>query len=275
MFAEHGDFEKWILQKNGGSLNQEAIEQVNAAILNATYNEHNRKVVLHVSGLEDDGSITNAVTLSNLADWEEFHRNLVSGYEESPQETIITGGCHCGAVRYRVTNPAYSWSGVCHCYSCRLVGGAPYLPWVSFPKESFEWIRGEPKHYYYIRWWEDSAIAWTERGFCDKCGTQLTHMNNDEPPEERKHVAVNIISLDHPNAFPPKGWTGGIGSRLEWVPLPDEAVPELISVLRNRDASRCNHQSALGSLKQIGTPEAMKAVEAYEKQSQATQSEGR
>ena len=84
------EFEQWVLQKNGGSLNQEAIERVNAAIMNATYNEYDRKVVLAVSGLEDDASITDAVTLSNLADWEEFHRNLVSGFEKSTQETWRT-----------------------------------------------------------------------------------------------------------------------------------------------------------------------------------------
>ena len=221
------EFEKWIFHKNNGNLNQVAIEKVNEAITGYTYSEENRKVALSILGLQDDGSIINAVTLNNLIDWDEFHRNLVSGFESSKEATIITGGCHCGEVRYRVTDPESSWTQVCHCYSCRLVGGGPYRAWIDFPSESFEWVYGEPQPYYYIRAYEETGIAWTERAFCRRCGTQLTHMNNDNPPEERgKYVTVNICTLDDPNAFPPQDWSGAIGSKLSWTSLPPEAVPE-------------------------------------------------
>ena len=107
--------EKWVLLKNNGSLNPEVIENLNATILNATYSESERKEVFAVSDLEDDGTITDAVTLGNFADWEEFHRSLVSGYEENTADTVTMGGCHCGAIRYRVINqPTHGESGFVH-----------------------------------------------------------------------------------------------------------------------------------------------------------------
>ncbi|MBI1928341.1 GFA family protein [Candidatus Poribacteria bacterium] len=269
------EFEKWVLQKNGGSLNPAAVERVNAAILAAPLREDDRKAVLFVVGLPDDSSIKDAVTLNNLVDWDEFHRNLVSGFEKNPEGTVITGGCHCGAVRYRVTNPKSWWSKVCHCYSCRLVGGAPYLPLIAFPGESFAWIYGEPKRYYYVRGFGETGVAWTERTSCGRCGTQLTHKNNDEPREEReKFVSVNIISLDDPNAFPPRDWSGAIGMKLSWVSIPPEAAAWLIRGLIREDYAYAHH-IFVATLKQIGTPEAMKAVEEYEKRSQAAQSDVR
>jgi hypothetical protein len=143
---------------------------------------------------------------------------------------------------------------------------------MTFPRESFAWIYGEPKrYYYYVRWFQETEVAWTERTFCERCGTQLTHRNNDYPPEDReKVVRVNIISLDDPNAFPPRNgdWLGGIDMKLSWVPLPRTAVPELIKDLRNEHATHC-HPSVVAALKQIGTSEALKAVEEYERQKQA------
>ena len=37
-------------------------------------------------------------------------------------ETIRTGGCQCGGVRYRLKGEPYK-SGLCHCTDCRQVTG--------------------------------------------------------------------------------------------------------------------------------------------------------
>lgn len=52
--------------------------------------------------------------------------------------------------------------------------------------------------------------------------------------------------------------------KLKWVSIPTTAVPELIKTLKDEDWAN-SHQGVVEALKQIGTPEAMKAVEEWEK----------
>ena len=57
-----------------------------------------------------------------------------------------TGGCLCGAVRYRATAaPLRAVS--CHCAMCRRASGAAFLTFVHFPKEAFAWTEGAPTRY--------------------------------------------------------------------------------------------------------------------------------
>jgi hypothetical protein len=76
-----------------------------------------------------------------------------------------TGGCLCGAIRYRATaDPIRAVN--CHCSMCRQESGAAFLTHVHFPIDTFTWTKGEPKRY------RSSPDA--ERGFCDRCGSSLT-----------------------------------------------------------------------------------------------------
>jgi len=70
------EFEKWILDKKGGSLDQGAVDTLNAAITGYNYDDETRTSILGASGIEDDGSILDAVNLINLDDWYEFHKSL-------------------------------------------------------------------------------------------------------------------------------------------------------------------------------------------------------
>ena len=71
-------FESWVLEQSGGSLDQEAVDQVNADIRGYNHDDETRKSILEASGLEDDGSILDAVNLNSLDDWTEFHAELAS-----------------------------------------------------------------------------------------------------------------------------------------------------------------------------------------------------
>ena len=53
-----------------------------------------------------------------------------------------TGGCLCGAVRYRVTGSPQSTS-LCHCFSCRRSTGAPSQAWAIFPEDAIQIVSGE------------------------------------------------------------------------------------------------------------------------------------
>ena len=143
--------------------------------------------------MENDASIRDAVRLNNLDDWGEFHRTITSGCEVGTGTGIVTGGCHCASVRYRAKAVPIA-SYICHCLNCRRATGAPFVGWLSFSYKDFEFIKGQPTRYPYCR--EDGV--WAERGFCRRCGTQLTYDRDDADS-----IDVTTVSLDDPDAFPP------------------------------------------------------------------------
>lgn len=101
--------------------------------------------------------------------------------------TIHTGGCQCGAIRFRVDADLKD-SSICHCRMCQKAFGAYYAPLVSVRGTDFIWTRGEPKRF------QSSDIV--KRGFCADCGTPLTY----EAPDG---LAIAAGAFDDPLAFPP------------------------------------------------------------------------
>lgn len=69
-------FEAWVLEQSGGRLDADAVAKLNAAIEGYNHDDDTRKGILYANGLEDDGSILDAVNLNNLDDWCEFHASL-------------------------------------------------------------------------------------------------------------------------------------------------------------------------------------------------------
>lgn len=122
-------------------------------------------------------------------------------------EPRFEGGCHCGAVRYRVSGEPSS-SAVCHCEDCRRVHGAPMVAWVTFRSGAFELTSGEPRSY------RSSERA--VRRFCPDCGTPLTFQYDAQPD----WIDVVTGSLDDADALRPAAhiWCR---SRLSWVELAD------------------------------------------------------
>jgi hypothetical protein len=98
-----------------------------------------------------------------------------------------SGGCQCGAVRFRVTG-ALGDASVCHCRMCQKAMGAFYAPLVSIRDGSLEWTRSKPA------WFQSSNHA--RRGFCAKCGTPLAY---DAPDG----LALTIASFDNPTDIVP------------------------------------------------------------------------
>ncbi|MUO81141.1 GFA family protein [Agrobacterium vitis] len=113
-------------------------------------------------------------------------------------ETVHTGGCQCGAIRFRV-NGVLKDSSICHCRMCQKAFGAYYAPLVSVRGVDFQWTRGERKMF------RSSNVV--SRGFCADCGTPLTY----EAPDG---MAVAAGAFDDPAALPPLqqfGTEGKIG----------------------------------------------------------------
>jgi len=99
----------------------------------------------------------------------------------------FTGGCQCGAVRYRVAGPLQHAS-ICNCRMCQKALGNFFAPFASF-EGRVEWTRGEPTEF--------RSSQQVRRGFCNNCGTPLTYRWGEHEP------SLTIGSLDDPDAVLP------------------------------------------------------------------------
>lgn len=103
-------------------------------------------------------------------------------------QIVHTGGCQCGAVRFRVEGE-FGEPSVCHCRMCQKAFGGFYAPLVSTRGATLTWTRGAPAKF--------KSSNFVERGFCEKCGTPLTY----EAPDG---IALAIGAFDHPETLVPR-----------------------------------------------------------------------
>jgi hypothetical protein len=117
-----------------------------------------------------------------------------------------TGGCQCGAVRFRIDGPLGDAS-VCHCRMCQKAFGNVYAPLVSLGTADLTWTRGVAARF--------KSSNYVERGFCSACGTPLFY----EAPDG---IALAIGAFDHPETIVPVAQFGVEGK----LPFAD-AIPSL------------------------------------------------
>jgi hypothetical protein len=97
-----------------------------------------------------------------------------------------TGGCQCGAVRFRVGR--FGDASICHCRMCQKQFGSFFGPFVA--AHDLVWTRGQPKHF--------ASSDKAKRGFCAECGTPLTYETGGAD-----EIAIAIGALDTPDLAPP------------------------------------------------------------------------
>jgi hypothetical protein len=116
----------------------------------------------------------------------------------------ITGGCHCGAIRYQVEGDPIV-HGLCHCADCRRSAGAPMVGWLMFPSAALKVTKGTPKAY--------KSSEHGRRHFCPDCGSGLFYYNEQMLPDL---VDLQSATLDDPNAIPPQAHIQ-VAERLGWM----------------------------------------------------------
>jgi hypothetical protein len=114
----------------------------------------------------------------------------------------LTGGCQCGAVRYRL-DATPRGASICHCRMCQKATGSPYGAYAPMRRDALAFTRGAPKSF------RSSEIA--ERGFCAECGTPLTCRNLAS-----SRISVTLCSLDDPDAVAPE-FQLGADNAVAWV----------------------------------------------------------
>ena len=102
----------------------------------------------------------------------------------------FTGGCQCGAVRYRVDGPLTN-AHICHCRMCQKAVGNYFMPLANAQKPDFRLTRGALAHF--------ASSQDVRRGFCARCGTPLTF-----DTVIAGHLNIALGSLDDPAAVKPE-----------------------------------------------------------------------
>lgn len=113
---------------------------------------------------------------------------------------IHTGGCQCGAVRYRA-NGELGFPHVCHCRMCQKASGNYFMPFAGVIWANFTVTRGDPT------WFQSSDAV--KRGFCARCGTPLFYDGGTD------HISITLGSLDHPEDVKPQVQTN-LGRKMPW-----------------------------------------------------------
>ncbi|MGY3037316.1 hypothetical protein ACVIIV_006486 [Bradyrhizobium sp. USDA 4354] len=118
--------------------------------------------------------------------------------------STITGGCHCGAIRYEIQGEAIVHA-LCHCRDCRLHAGAPVVGWTMYAEDAVKVTKGEPKVYH--------SSEHVRRHFCGDCGTGLFYFNASMMPGI---IDIQSATYDDPNAIPATMQIQ-VAERLRWM----------------------------------------------------------
>lgn len=115
----------------------------------------------------------------------------------------ITGGCLCGAVRYRVTGDPIG-TAYCHCSKCRRFHGH-YPAYASLHRNHLDIVKGNT-----LKWYRSITDETPDvhRGFCSECGASLFW-----DPRGQDRIAVSLGSMDDPQDLAPSAhlWTSQKG----------------------------------------------------------------
>ena len=117
---------------------------------------------------------------------------------------MMTGGCHCGAVRYEAEGKPLNHS-LCHCKDCRRHAGAPLVGWTMYPADVVKVTKGALKLY--------SSSDHGVRHFCADCGTGLFYTNAEILPGL---IDIQSATYDDPDLIPPQAQVQ-TAERIKWM----------------------------------------------------------
>jgi hypothetical protein len=132
-----------------------------------------------------------------------------------------TGGCQCGAVRFRVEGDL-GRASICHCRMCQKAMAAPYGAFAEAKHDQVAWTRAKPKRF--------QSSENFRRGFCGDCGTPLTF-------ESDEIIGLAIFAFDRAREIAPvlqlqpqsaPGWVKHV-AELEVLEAPPGYLERIVS----------------------------------------------
>lgn len=121
-----------------------------------------------------------------------------------------SGGCQCGAVRYRLDAPlplAYA----CHCGDCKKQSASAFSMSIAVRFDDID-VAGELAVYQTASFSGAPKFAY----FCSQCGTRLWH----RPTRVSEWATLKVGTLDHAAEISPAGhlW---VSKKQPWIQIPD------------------------------------------------------
>jgi len=119
-----------------------------------------------------------------------------AGVKPAVKGKIITGQCHCGAVKYEAQGTVVK-SSHCDCRGCQRASGAIQVPFVTVLRTGFKITAGKPTEFRAKS--EAKCDCHGTWHFCPKCGTQMFWKG-----DKGKELDVFAGTLDDTSVFQPK-----------------------------------------------------------------------
>jgi hypothetical protein len=126
----------------------------------------------------------------------------------------VTGGCYCGAVRFRVQLPTL-FCGHCHCSICRRSHAAGFVTWFAIPREQLSFEQGADRLVHF------QSSPHGTRSFCGRCGTTMLCESTHSPDV----VDIALATIEGPLDRGPEAHVY-FDDRASWVSVNDN-LPRL------------------------------------------------
>ena len=123
----------------------------------------------------------------------------------------LSGGCHCGAVRYEVAQ-APLMVYCCHCTNCQKISGAAFAISATIFEASFSYKTGLARK---VEWISDAGNQ-RYGDYCGDCGVRILH---GQTPSIGV-LSLRAGTLDDPSLARPSGhiWTKSAQSWVTFAP---------------------------------------------------------
>lgn len=124
---------------------------------------------------------------------------------------VHSGGCACGAVRYRVHGKPVLVT-VCHCKFCQRRLASAFAVLATFEEKSVEVLQGKISQCEHR---SDVSGRWLRMNFCPACGTTVTHAAELRPG--MRTIAAGTLDDQDWFSIDRHIWTQ---SKRPWVTVP-------------------------------------------------------
>jgi len=126
---------------------------------------------------------------------------------------LLTGSCHCQAVRFTVESLHPYPFNFCYCSICRkTAGGGGFAINLNAEFATLR-VQGSDNITKFNARMQDGSHSNAERSFCAKCGTSLWLYDNRWPGQLHPHASA----IDTPLPVPPEHTHLMMASKADWV----------------------------------------------------------
>ncbi len=132
----------------------------------------------------------------------------------SVDSSRLTGGCSCGAVRYRITGEPFTVQA-CHCGDCKRTTGSAFVVHIVILRSDLDLI-GETR----MGLGPSGSGEGCELHACVECGVIIwAHYRFNTLPV----IVVRAGTLDDPSAVSPRAHIF-VGQKAPWIDLPEDVL---------------------------------------------------